>query len=252
MRCHVPARNAPRGKGDHAIFETIGQLMRTLSCFAALLVCFVLTPAPLHAEPEVLRLAPPPGTGPEFAVPTTNDRAGRIVVEVFINELGPYRFIVDTGANRSVMSQRLAQSLALPVGTEADAVVHGITGFAVMPQVLIRAMRVGTLELAAQRLAVLPDMVFGDTDGILGIDALQQARIDIDFARDKVVVRRSSVASSEGRLVVRAKVRDRGLMLVSGKVGRVRVKAIIDTGAQRTLGNEALRQALALRADKRN
>jgi predicted aspartyl protease len=226
-----------------------GFLSRALSRAAASCLVFVIASAPLHAEPEILRLAPPPGSGPEFAIPTTNDRAGRIVVEVLVNGLGPYRFIVDTGANRSVISQRLAQLLALPAGTAADAVVHGITGFAVMPQVQVSAMRVGTLELASQKLAVLPDLVFGDTDGILGIDALQQARIDIDFARDEVIVRRSSVSSSEGRLVVRAKVRDRGLMLVAGKVGRVRVKAIIDTGAQRTLGNEALRQALALRAD---
>ena len=46
--------------------------------------------------------APEEGT-PEFATPTTLDRAGRIVAPVEINGRGPFRFILDTGANRSAM-----------------------------------------------------------------------------------------------------------------------------------------------------
>jgi predicted aspartyl protease len=37
---------------------------------------------------------------------------------------------------------------------------------------------------------------------------------------------------------------DGGLLMVMAKVGGVRVRAIIDTGAERSLGNEALRLAL--------
>ena len=36
----------------------------------------------------------------------------------------------------------------------------------------------------------------------------------------------------------------KGLMLVSARIGRLPVKAIIDTGAERTLGNSALQRAL--------
>jgi predicted aspartyl protease len=223
-----------------------GTLMRA----AMLVIGIGLASSSLAAEPGLLQLAPPPGSGPEFAVPTTNDRAGRVVVEVSIDGQGPHRFIVDTGANRSAISQRLAQALSLAVGSAADTVVHGITGSAVMPQVQISTLRVGTLTLQNQRLAVLPDVVFGTADGILGIDALQQARIDIDFNQDRVVVGRSSISASDGRMVIPAKVRNHGLMLVAARVGRIRVKAIVDTGAERTLGNEALRRALELQARK--
>jgi predicted aspartyl protease len=43
---------------------------------------------------------------------------------------------------------------------------------------------------------------------------------------------------------VRARLQSGGLLLVDGQVGRVPVKAIVDTGAERSLGNEALRMAL--------
>jgi len=205
-------------------------------------------PSPQQEPPP---LATPPEYWPEYAIPTTNDRAGRVVVAAYVQDQGPYRFIIDTGANRSAVSQRLAQALSLQAGgATGNAVVHGITGSAVMPLVEIGEMRVGTFKLGRQRVAVLPDAVFGSADGILGIDVLQKARIDIDFDRDQVVVRASSISYNEGRLVVHAKLRGGGLMLVPARVGKVKVVAIVDTGAERTLGNEALRQALALQARK--
>lgn len=183
---------------------------------------------------------------PEFAAPTTLDRVGRVVAPVEIDGRGPFRFILDTGANRSAISQRTAQRLLLPLDLDAAVSVHGMTGTAVMPTTLVRTLRAGDLVFENQRLPVLPDGVFADVDGILGIDCLQEARVEIDFARDRVTIRRSpSRRAAAGRLVVPADLRHGGLLLVQGRVGRVRVKAILDTGAERSLGNEALRAALA-------
>jgi len=44
---------------------------------------------------------------------TTNDAAGRAVALININGQGPFRFILDTGANRSVLSRALATHLGL-------------------------------------------------------------------------------------------------------------------------------------------
>jgi predicted aspartyl protease len=198
--------------------------------------------APPPAPPSPTQPHEHAADGPEYATPTTLDRAGRVVAAVHIGPRGPFRFVVDTGANRSAVSQQVAAQLA---ATPADpAVVHGITGSAVMPQVLVEEFRVGELRFRAQRLAILPDAVFGGLDGILGIDALQDARIDIDFVRDRVVVRRSGKSAPGGRAVIRASVRHKGLIMIPARVGRVRVKAVVDTGAERSLGNEALFAAL--------
>ena len=181
--------------------------------------------------------------GPQFAVPTTYDRAGRIVAEVHLGEHGPFRFILDTGANRSALSESLASELAL-VPTK-NYLVHGITGSAVMPVVVVERLRVGELKFGSQQLAILPDAVFAGTAGILGIDLLQKAFIDVDFENDQVTVRRAGRAVPEGLLVVRARLRRGGLLAIPGQVGKIRVSIIIDTGAERTLGNEQLRAALA-------
>lgn len=192
-------------------------------------------PAPAAAEDQ-----------PEFAIPTTLDRAGRVVATVHFGDLGPFRFVVDTGANRSAISQ----SAAARIGAReaGPALVHGITGSAMMPQVLVDELRVGDLRFREQRLAILPNAVFGGTDGILGIDTLQKARVDIDFVHDQVTVRRSTDATPPNRVVVRATLRHKGLMLIPGKVGKVAIKAIIDTGAERSLGNEQLLAALNRKA----
>ena len=188
---------------------------------------------------------PPSGTEPaesEYAVPTTLDRAGRVVADVHVGSNGPFRFIIDTGANRSAISELTAQRLGAVAAEQT--MVHGITGSAVMPQVKVDEFRVGELRFPEQRLAILPDAVFGGLDGILGIDALQDARVDIDFVNDRVVVRRSGRSNPGGRTVIRATVRHKGLLMIPARVGRISVQAIIDTGAERSLGNAALLAAL--------
>lgn len=192
-----------------------------------------VTPAPI---PQI------PDDQPEFATPTTSDRVGRVVAAVQINGRGPFRFILDTGANRSAMSQRTLETLGLTPSRQS--LVHGITGSAVMPLVLVDELRAGELRFKDRGIAVLPDAVFAGVDGILGIDCLQHARVDIDFEEDRVTIGRSGKSAARDRYVVRAKVRHRGLLLIPAKVGRIAVQAIIDTGAERSLGNEALRAAL--------
>lgn len=199
--------------------------------------------APAVAELAVENVAP------EFATPTTLDRAGRIVAPVHINGRGPFRFILDTGANRSAMSAATAAAIGIVPTEGVTMSVHGITGSAELPVVVVESFRAGELEFERQRLPVLPAAVFGSEDGILGIDCLQFARVEVDFEQDSVTIRRSTGRPAAPEyMVVPARLRHGGLLLVSGKVGSVPVKAILDTGAERSLGNEALREALVLRA----
>jgi predicted aspartyl protease len=190
-----------------------------------------------------------PESGPSYATRTSTDRIGRIVAQVEINGRGPFRFVLDTGANSSAMSAATAEVLQL-VPVEGDVIsVHGVTGNATLPVVVVDRLRVGELLFEKQRLPVLPSAVFAGTDGILGVDSLQDARIEVDFGRDRVTIRRSSGRRAErGFLVVPAWLERGGLLLVEGQVGRVPVKAILDTGAERSLGNEALRAALGQKA----
>ena len=225
-----------------------------VATWAAAAVLLVGDPVRASDAPATVPEVPPtpadrPESGPMYATRTSTDRIGRIVAEVEINGRGPFRFVLDTGANSSAMSAATAEVLQL-VPVEGDVIsVHGVTGNATLPVVVVDRLKVGELVFENQRLPVLPSAVFAGTDGILGVDSLQDARIEVDFGRDRVTIRRSSGRRAErGFLVVPAWLERGGLLLVEGQVGRVPVKAILDTGAERSLGNEALRAALGQKA----
>jgi hypothetical protein len=94
-------------------------------------------------------------------------------------------------------------------------------------------------------LPVLSGDIFGGADGILGVTGMQDMRIDVDFARDRVSIGRSGGKRAPfGYVVVKATLWQGGLLLVDGKVGSIPVKVILDTGAERTMGNLPLRAAI--------
>lgn len=194
--------------------------------------------APSEADEEHGRL---------YAAPTLADRSGRIVAAVTINDRGPYRFILDTGANSSALSPRVAAELDLPAAE--DVHVHGVTGSAVLPAVHVESMRAGAVELPPAVLPVLPGDIFGGADGILGVTGMQHMRIDVNFLQDRVSIYRSGGRrASSGFVTVRATLWQGGLLLVSGKVGSIPTRIIIDTGAERTIGNIPLRTAILARS----
>ena len=182
---------------------------------------------------------------PLYAAPTGLDHVGRVLAAVSIDGRGPFRFIVDTGSNRSAISYRLAASLGLAAAPGATIEVHGVTGSAVVPAVRVAQMRIGELALTDQLLPLLPDAVFADADGILGIEGLQGALLDVDFKQDRVTIRRSTGRrAADGYLIVPARISSDGLLLVNGRIGGVHARIILDTGAERTIGNLALQRAL--------
>lgn len=253
---HSPARPVPVGMGGARTQRAAGWAIGML--LAAAVLCAVparsdsVTGTRLRdrdAAPLGPQLAAEGEAGPEFATPTTLDRSGRIVAPVRINGRGPFRFILDTGANRSAMSAATARAVDLVPSEDATVSVHGITGSAALPVVHVERFEVGELAFKDQRMPVLPSAVFGGVDGILGIDCLQQARVEVDFGEDRVTISRSRKRrASSDYLVVPARLKHGGLLQVNGRVGRVRVNAILDTGAERSLGNPALQEALVLRA----
>lgn len=184
--------------------------------------------------------------GPLYAAPTTLDGVGRVLAPVMINGHGPFRFIVDTGASRSALSPALVERLGLRTDQSAPVRMQGVTGEAVVPTAWVGRLQVGALELRDQDMPVLEPRVFERADGILGIEGMAGKRLDIDFVADRVTLTRSQGQRAEpGLLVVPFERRRGGLLVVEARIGRVRGRAILDTGAERTLGNLELKRRLA-------
>ena len=183
-------------------------------------------------------------TGPLYAASTTLDRIGRIVAPVMIDGKGPFRFIVDTGANQSVLTTRLATRLGLPPSADRSLTLNGVTGSTMVATVNVTTLRTGDLVQESLTLPLL-ESVMGGADGILGVHGFEGQRITVNFDKDSITIARSrNQAAPAGYYTVPARLRFGRLMVVDGRVGGILVKAVIDTGAQRTLGNMALRDAL--------
>jgi len=199
---------------------------------------------PASTEP-----VPVAGAEPVFATPTTLDRIGRILVPVTINGQGPFRMLVDTGANRTTITTEVATRLGLDFANAPTVVMNGVTGSAQVPVVEVERMRAGDLVLDGQQVPVVqPGIVVGGADGILGIAGLRDKRLYVDFKRDIVTISRSHFARRDN-LRIRADRVAGGLLGAYVRIGRVRALAVIDTGGEKTLGNRALQEAL--RADAR-
>jgi predicted aspartyl protease len=207
------------------------------------------------SAPDPVAAAPAPhenaGADPRdllFASPTRLDHIGRIVAPVMIDGKGPFRFIVDTGATHSTISPSLAASLGLNAGRQPEMVVNGITGTARVPSVLVESLKAGNLAFEHTRLPVVWAPLMAGADGILGVAGIRNTTLFVDFQHNRVTISRSRHAGDWwDTSTIPAAIIGGGLMSVAGRVGGVRVRAIIDTGSERTIGNLALRDALYAR-----
>jgi predicted aspartyl protease len=202
------------------------------------------TAQPLPALPDApLAEVMVEGKEPRFVAPTRLDRIGRIWAPVMIDGKGPFRLVLDTGANHSALTAASARKLGAP-SANAATVVTGLTGSAVVPTISVSSMEVGDLLMGPTTLPVVAD-VFGGAQGVLGNEGFASKRIFADFAHDKLVIARShDQRAGVGFSVVRLHEMAGGLLIAEARVGGIRCKAVIDTGSQESVGNPALRTAL--------
>jgi predicted aspartyl protease len=226
---------------------------------AARIAAIGLALAPLHASSdpaslpadaaveEVVVSAPEP----RYVAPTTRDRIGRIWAPVLLNGKGPYRLVLDTGASHSAIIQKVADELALPV-KERSVRLKGVTGTAVVATAKVDSLEFGELRIDHLKLPIVA-AAFGGADGVLGSDGLGDKRIVIEFRKDRITVARSHrTPAPPAYAVVPFKYNPLKGMRAEIMVGRVKAVGIIDTGSQATLGNLALRDALARSAIEGN
>lgn len=177
------------------------------------------------------------------AAPLTDDVAGRVTAAVRLNGQGPFDLILDTGANRTVLTPENARLLGLS-GVGA-APVTGLADLAVAARVRIAHLDAGAFVRADVPAIVMDGFALGEADGILGADAFAGRRLVIDFARDAYRLEDGGAAAPEGFATVRGELRN-GLLVAEVLVNGLPTKALIDTGAERSFVNPALIARLEL------
>jgi predicted aspartyl protease len=160
-----------------------------------------------------------------------------------VNGEGPFRFVVDTGANRSALSQNLADRLG--VAARGMETVHSIHGSAGVDMVENVEFRFGSLPLGTSSAPVFSGQVLAGEEGLLGVDGLKGRELRMDFASNCIEILPASVGGARrGWQTIEGTFRFGHLVVADGVVAGVRTMLIIDTGSEVSLSNMALRNRL--------
>jgi len=180
----------------------------------------------------------------------------RVGAAVMINERGPFTFVIDTGAGTTAVADTVAAQLRLP--PLDPLIVHGITAATRTDSVRVERLQLSGLAFRNLRCPVLPHDQLG-ADGLIGLDVLGRFRLGFD------VVRRSATLNVRGLRIVMGgadmstgtRIRRDGVRSVRGRFGQLILTetvvdgaptaAFIDSGAQYSIGNNALRRAITER-----
>jgi predicted aspartyl protease len=220
--------------------------------FVSLALFAVAAPAVAAPDP----LAPPAPQAPVIPTATLDNnleitgeeidaeqKRNRLFIDVRINDQGPFRFLVDSGADRSVVGAALADRLQLP---SRDPVrLQGMAGQATVRSVTIDRLLLGKSEVGPIRAPALSERDMG-AQGLIGIDALAEQRLLLDFDARTITVQdgRQAPVNNAGEIVVTARLRKGQLIITQASVENQQISAVIDTGSEVTLGNMALRRRL--------
>ena len=192
-------------------------------------------PAALQAQVRV---------GPQVPVPARievprdgvtvpmQDMGGRPVVELSINGKGPYRFILDTGALTTVVSDELSRELSLtaPAGVQ----VASVGGGAAPAVVLIHDVHIGDAALEDVIAAVMPlgGLLKGENAprGILSAACFPGYLLTYDYPGKRISIKKGALASSDAKSIFQY-AEDQVLPTVPVRIAGHDTQVHLDTGS---------------------
>lgn len=186
-------------------------------------------------------------TASETDIITTGaDAHERMTVPVRIGTSGPHDFVIDTGAQNTVLSTALARRLSLE--PSARATLIGVAGRQMVDTVEVEELGIGRRTFNGLTAPLLEREHIG-AEGIVGLDSLQGQRVLLDFKRNVMAVDEArKLGGNRGfEIVVTARRRSGQLIMTNARIDGIPVDVVIDTGADTTIGNRALQRAMSRR-----
>ena len=202
---------------------------------------------PQHLQIEVTPTQEIDRTTTTDEVAMQRDIGDRMTVAVQVADRGPYRFLVDTGSERTVISRQLAQRLQLESGK--NAILHSVVGVNNVDTVFIPKLQISSNTISVVDAPALEASDIG-ADGMLGIDSLRSQRVLFDFKAQTMSITPAAMPLErlDGQtIVVRARSRQGRLIFSNAQIDGQSVTVIVDTGSQVTIGNMALQRSLMKR-----
>ncbi len=221
---------------------------------------------PMVAHAQRITANTPPGASTAeqdiASLKARTDAADLLTVAVMVNGQGPFNFVVDTGAERSVLAEEVAATLNLARGE--DVTIQGIATATTVATVHADAVAFGPFVRKDVHLPILPRSTLA-ADGYLGLDAINGTRVTFDFKNHQLHIEQPKAIFDAGRVNdlrvqqpsgiqsprlsetwISARGKAGRLQIVDSLVGGVPATAFIDTGAEISVGNPALLTALKI------
>ena len=160
------------------------------------------------------------------------DMGGRPVVEIKINGKGPYRFIFDTGALTTVVSDELSRELALtpPAGVQ----VASASGGPAPAIVVVHDLRIGDAALDGLIAAVMPlgGLLKGEDAprGILSAASFPGCLLTYDYPGKRILIKRGALEAADSRSIFEY-TEDQVLPTVPVRIAGHDMQVHLDTGS---------------------
>ncbi len=144
------------------------------------------------------------------------------LVNVSINGKGPYRFLLDTGANVTLLQMRVADELRLPVLRPGDS---------------SKLLAVNTFKIGG---AVFEGLVVGarswdeNIDGVIGFNLFADCLFTMDYPKQRLSIRKGALPNANGKDILTYGL-DRRNPTLDIPIGGKPMTFLIDTGASQTM-----------------
>jgi predicted aspartyl protease len=204
----------------------------------------MLAPYVARAEPGRAESGPAAAPGTTAApLAVARDESARMTVPVMVDGQGPFDFIVDTGADRTTISRELAAKLKLPEGPVV--MLNGSSGARLERTAMLDSVAVGARTLAHVAAPLLSRDWLG-ADGMLGVDAVRDQAVVLDFVANRMTVRALAPDAADAQaIVVNGRNRYGQLILLDAHVDGEPVFVILDSGTATTVANSVFRERFA-------
>ncbi len=195
--------------------------------------------------------APPTGS---FEVPFTTGPRGHLMVDVYLNDEGPFPFALDTGAGRTVVNRTRLGPLGLverPTGEIGQGAHETFDlGLADVASLELGDVALDSLELAVMELSHVesPDMPLF---GVLGYDVFGRWDLLIDLGAERITFHpraetESGCAVCSGDLVVPFELNSGTHVQFEVVISDQPMTAILDTGSGRSGMNSLAAKAIGI------
>ena len=160
------------------------------------------------------------------------------VIELTINDEGPFRFVVDSGAGGTLIDDDLAKKLGLQtigIAQTGDASGHAPKE---MPLVAVERIGIGSARFL-DSVAVVGDLdaVWHDqkdgADGVLAFNTFANCLVTFDYPSGKLIIEKGALPSADGNDIL-AYVEDHHLPTLTLNITGVETPVTLDTGAALT------------------